>query len=178
MRQSGIPGDPVDDRVTRDLAALATEGLLAAGRTVAVAESCTGGGVCEALTALPGSSGYFLGGVVAYGNASKIRDLGVPSDLIDSRGAVSREVAEEMAAGAMRRFGADIGIGTTGIAGPGGGTPGKPVGTVYIAIVSGEVRLSYHLRLPGDRDAVRGATVRRVLDRLVSFLAKGEGGRR
>src|SRR3990172_778766 len=172
MRQSGMPGDPVDDRVTRDLAALATEGLLAAGRTVAVAESGAGGGVCEALTALPGSSGYFLGGVVAYGNASKIRDLGVPSDLIDSRGAVSREVAEEMAAGAIRRFGADIGIGTTGIAGPGGGTPGKPVGTVYIAIVSGEGRLS------GDRDAVRGATVRRVLDRLVSFLAKGEGGRR
>src|SRR3989304_2149345 len=99
MRQSGMPGDPVGDRGARDLAALAPEGLLAAGRTVAVAESCTGGGVCEALTALPGSSGYFLGGVVAYGNASKIRDLGVPSDLIDSRGAVSRGGAEGVAGG-------------------------------------------------------------------------------
>src|SRR4030067_679309 len=80
---------------------------------------------------------------------------GGPSPLIDSRGAGSREVAEEMAAGAMRRFGADIGIGTTGVAGPGGGTPGKPVGTVYIASVSGEGRRSYTPRLPGDRAAVR-----------------------
>ncbi len=159
--------------MTRDLAARAGEALLSARRTVAVAESCTGGGVCEALTSVPGSSAYFLGGVVAYGNDSKTRDLGVPSGLIDQAGAVSREVAEEMAAGAMKRFGAQIGIGTTGIAGPGGGTPEKPVGTVYVSIASGEVRLSYHLRLPGDRDAVRGATVRRVLETLLSFLARG-----
>ena len=163
------------DRVTRDSATRAGEALLSAGRTVAVAESCTGGGVCEALTSVPGSSAYFLGGVVAYGNESKTRDLGVPSGLIESVGAVSREVAEEMAVGAMRRFGAHIGIGTTGIAGPGGGTPEKPVGTVYVAIASEKVRLSYPLRFPGDREAVRGATVLRVLETLVSFLSGGEG---
>lgn len=163
------------DRVTRDLAARAAGVLLSGRRRVAVAESCTGGGVCEALTSVPGSSAYFLGGVVAYGNESKTRELGVPPDLIESRGAVSREVAEAMADGAARRFGADIGIGTTGIAGPGGGSPDKPVGTVYVAIASGEVRLSHHLGLPGDRDAVRGETVRRALELLVSFLSEEEG---
>ena len=163
------------DRVTRDSATRAGEALLSAGRTVAVAESCTGGGVCEALSSVPGSAAYFLGGVVAYGNESKTRDLGVPSGLIESAGAVSWEVAEEMAAGAMRRFGAHIGIGTTGIAGPGGGTPEKPVGTVYVAIASEKVRLSYPLRFPGDREAVRGATVLRVLETLISFLWGGEG---
>jgi nicotinamide-nucleotide amidase len=168
----------VADRVTREIAARAGKSLVSSGRSVAVTESCTGGGVCEALTSVPGSSEYFLGGIVAYGNESKIRESGVPSDLIESVGAVSREVAEAMAAGAANRFGADIGIGTTGIAGPGGGTPEKPVGTVYIAIVSGEVRLSYPLHLPGDRDAVRGETVRRVLEMLISFLSGGERGGR
>ncbi len=145
---------------------------------MAVAESCTGGGLCEALTSVPGSSAYFLGGVVAYGNDSKTRDLGVPPGLIDARGAVSREVAEAMAAGGARRFGAEIGIGTTGIAGPGGGSPEKPVGTVYVAIVSGEVRHSHHLLLPGDRDAVRKETVRRALELLVSFLSGKDGSSR
>ena len=137
------------DRVTSEIAARAGESFVSAERSVAVAESCTGGGVCEALTSVPGSSAYFLGGIVAYGNESKTRELGVPPDLLASRGAVSREVAEAMAAGVARRFGADIGIGTTGIAGPGGGTPEKPVGTVYVAVVSGEVRLSYHLSPSG-----------------------------
>ena len=166
------------DRVTGEIAARAGESLVSADLRVAVAESCTGGGVCEALTSVPGSSAYFLGGIVAYGNESKTRELGIPVDLLASRGAVSREVAEAMAAGVAHRFGADIGVGTTGIAGPGGGTPEKPVGTVYVAVASGEVRLSYHLLLPGDRDAVRRATVRRVLELLVSFLSGEEGGGR
>lgn len=170
-----MPGGSLADRVIRILAARAGELLLVSGRTVAVAESCTGGKLCEALTSVPGCSAYFLGGIVAYGNESKTRDLAVPSTLLGSRGAVSREVSEAMAAGAVRRFGADIGIGTTGIAGPGGGSPEKPVGTVYVSIVSGEVRLSDHLRLPGDRDTVREATVRRVLEMLVSYLSGGEG---
>ncbi len=161
--------------MTGELAARAGETLLAARLRVAVAESCTGGGVCMALTSVPGSSAYFLGGVVAYGNESKTRELGVPPDLIGSLGAVSREVAEAMAAGVAHRFGAEIGIGTTGIAGPGGGTPEKPVGTVYVAIASGEVRLSDHLHLPGDRGAVRDKTVRHVLEMLISFLSGGEG---
>ena len=160
--------------MTGELAARAGKSLLAAQLCVAVAESCTGGGVCEALTSVPGSSAYFSGGVVAYGNDSKTRDLGVSPELIGSHGAVSREVAEAMAAGVALRFGTDIGIGTTGIAGPGGGTPDKPVGTVYVAIAWGEVRLSHHLRLPGDREAVRRETVCRVLGMLLAFLA-GEG---
>lgn len=164
------------DRMTKAIAAEVGKSLVSAGCSVAVAESCTGGGVCEALTSVPGSSAYFLGGIVAYADESKTRDTGVPADLIESAGAVSREVAEAMAAGVAHRFGADIGIGTTGIAGPGGGTPEKPVGTVYVAIVSGEVRLSDQLRLEGDRDNVRGETVRRVLEMLVSFLSGRERG--
>jgi PncC family amidohydrolase len=173
-----MPGIPVADRVIKEVAARAGESLVSAGCNVAVAESCTGGGVCEALTSVPGSSVYFLGGIVAYGNESKTRETGVPSDLIESVGAVSREVAEAMAAGVAHRFGADIGIGTTGVAGPGGGTPEKPVGTVYVAIASQKGRLSYPLHLPGDRDAVRGETVRRVLEMLISFLSGGERGSR
>lgn len=161
--------------MTRDLAARAGESLLRGERRVAVAESCTGGGVCEALTSVPGSSTYVLGGVVAYGDESKTGILGVPPGLIGSRGAVSAEVAEAMAAGAARLFGADIGIGTTGIAGPGGGSPEKPVGTVFVAIASGEVRLSHHLSIPGDRDAVRAETVRHTLELLASFLSEEEG---
>ena len=163
------------DRVTEDLALRAAEAFLAAGGTVAVAESCTGGAVCEALTAVPGSSAYFLGGVVAYGNASKVRDLGVPAELLAEKGAVSREVAEEMAAGAARRFGAAVGVGVTGIAGPGGGSPEKPVGTVYVAVVAGKVRISDHLRLRGDRGSVRRGTVRRVLELLAQSVSGGEG---
>lgn len=166
------------DRVTGNLAAQAGEMLLAARLRVAVAESCTGGGVCMALTSVPGSSAYFLGGVVAYGNESKTRELDVSPDLIGSVGAVSREVAEGMADGVAHRFGADIGIGTTGIAGPGGGTPEKPVGTVYVAIASGEVRLSDHIRLSGDREAVREKTVSHVLEMLISFLSGEEGRKR
>lgn len=166
------------DRLTRALSDRLGAALSARPRTVAVAESCTGGGVCAAITDVPGSSAYFLGGVVAYSDASKTRDLGVPRDLIESRGAVSEEVALAMAEGVRRRFGADVGVGTTGIAGPGGGTPAKPVGTVFVGISSGEVRLSHRLRLAGDRDAVRAGTVVSVLETLLGLLAAdGEKGR-
>jgi PncC family amidohydrolase len=161
------------DRVTRELARRAGRVLAQAGRTVAVGESCTGGAVCEALTAIPGSSAYFLGGVVAYENRSKTRDLGVDPSLLDRHGAVSEEVAVAMAEGARRRFGAGVGIGTTGIAGPGGGSPEKPVGTVCIGLTSEEVRLSHRLLLPGDRDAVRRQTVERALEALLAFLGRG-----
>lgn len=165
-------------RVILLLARRAGKGLCAAGWTVAVGESCTGGGVCEALTGIPGSSAYFLGGVVAYGNRSKMRDLAVPAALLAKRGAVSEEVAGAMAEGARRRFGGDVGIATTGIAGPGGGTPDKPVGTVYIAISTPEVRLSHRFRFRGDREAVRRKTVARALGLLIECfsLRKGENG--
>lgn len=108
--------------------------LRARGRTLAVAESCTGGLIGHRITDVPGSSSYFLGGVVAYANAAKTDLLDVRPATIEEHGAVSTQVAEEMAAGVMRRFGADIGLATTGIAGPGGGTGEKPVGTVCVAL--------------------------------------------
>jgi PncC family amidohydrolase len=154
----------------------AGKALSAAGWTVAVGESCTGGGVCEALTGIPGSSAYFLGGVVAYGDRSKTRDLGVPAALLARHGAVSEETARAMADGARRRFGGNVGIGTTGIAGPGGGTSEKPVGTVCIGISTPEVRLSDRFRFRGDREAVRRKTVERALGLLIECLAKRGGG--
>ena len=104
------------------------------GKTVSTAESCTGGLVAQRITDVAGSSAVFLGGVVAYSNAAKTDLVAVPSELIDRVGAVSPEVAQALAEGARNRFGTDYGIGVTGIAGPDGGTPDKPVGLVYLAV--------------------------------------------
>ena len=104
------------------------------GRSVAVAESCTGGGIAQKLTAIAGSSAYFLGGVVAYSNDAKQKMLGVSQQLIEAHGAVSAQVAQAMAEGVCERLGADFGLATTGISGPGGGSPEKPVGLVYVAL--------------------------------------------
>lgn len=126
------------------------------GRTLAVAESCTGGLLAARLTERPGSSGCFLGGVVAYSNEAKINLVGVDPALIEQFGAVSSEVAEALAEGAVERFGADFGIGVTGIAGPDGGTEEKPVGTVCFSVVGPEgARLTRTARLPGGRSDVR-----------------------
>ncbi len=130
-------------------------GLLA-GRTIAVAESCTGGLLAARLTDLPGASAYFNGGVVAYADAAKTELLGVPAELIAADGAVSPPVAEAMARGACERFGADVGVGITGVAGPGGGTEEKPVGYVCICVVdAGGNVLARDPKLPGTRDDVR-----------------------
>jgi nicotinamide-nucleotide amidase len=125
-------------------------------RTIAVAESCTGGLMAGRLTARPGSSAYMLGGVTAYSNQAKVGLANVPAALIERHGAVSREVAVALADGAIARFDSDLGIGITGIAGPGGGTPGKPVGTVCLSVAaaSGE-RIDRDVFIPGDREAVR-----------------------
>lgn len=162
----------------RDLAVRLGASLASPPRTLAAAESCTGGGFCAAVTDVPGSSAYFLGGVVAYSNASKVRDLGVPRALIDAAGAVSEEVAVAMAEGVMTRFGADIGVGITGIAGPGGAAPGKPVGTVCVAVAAGDVRLSNRFLLTGDRDAVRKETVGRALAAVLAMAEVGKEGER
>lgn len=108
--------------------------LLAAGATCAVAESCTGGMIASRITDVPGASAYFIAGFVAYDNSIKTGVLGVPQEIIDTNGAVSRECALAMAEGARRRSGADFAVATTGIAGPRGGTPEKPVGLVYVAV--------------------------------------------
>ena len=152
--------------------------LSASGKTLAVAESCTAGLLGGAVTSIPGSSLYFSGGIVAYGNSAKISLLGVPPDLISARGAVSREVALAMAEGVLSLFRADLAIAVTGIAGPGGGSRGKPVGTVWVAVVAlGGVRYAHRFRFPGGREAVRRETVkaslRAALDVLRTEAAEG-----
>jgi nicotinamide-nucleotide amidase len=124
-------------------------------KTVAVAESCTGGLLSERLTRVPGSSNYFLGGMVCYSNELKATLAGVPADLITEHGAVSLAVAQAMAEGVRKRTGASLGIGITGVAGPGGGTPEKPVGLVFIALADENGTQIREFRFPGDRERVR-----------------------
>ena len=143
-------------------------------RTVAVAESCTGGLMAARLTDRAGSSSYVLGGVVVYSNEAKVAMADVPAELIASVGAVSPEVAVALADGARRRFGADVGIGITGIAGPGGGTPEKPVGTVCVCVSSPDARLERTLRLPGGRGVVRDRTTTAVMHLLRRLLTAGD----
>lgn len=128
---------------------------LLAGRWIATAESCTAGLVAARLTDRPGSSAYVGGGVVAYSNEAKIELLGVDAALIAAHGAVSEPVAEAMAAGALRRFGADTAVAITGIAGPEGGTEDKPVGTVCFTVAADGRSLTRTIRLPGNRADVR-----------------------
>jgi len=124
-----------------------------------------------AITAIPGSSLYFSGGVVAYADSAKISLLGVPPGLIAASGAVSREVALAMAEGALSRFRADLAIAVTGVAGPGGGSRGKPVGTVWVAVVAPRgVRYAHRFRFPGGREAVRRETVRASLGAALDVL--------
>lgn len=141
-------GSVVDEQVA--------QALRAAGETIAVAESCTGGLVAARLTDRPGSSAYMRGGVVAYDNSVKTRAAGVDARLIAEHGAVSEEVAQALAAGAIERLGADVGVGVTGIAGPDGGTDGKPVGLVWFAVAHRDGRASsVSLVIPGGRADVR-----------------------
>ena len=142
------------------------------GLTIAVGESCTGGMLGERLTRIPGSSDVFVGGVIAYANEIKSGLLGVPPSMIREHGAVSEQVAAAMATGARDRTGAEIGIGVTGIAGPDGGTPEKPVGTVWIAVdFAGEVR-SALLKSWGDRQEVR----QRAAQAALNLVRKTVGG--
>ena len=131
---------------------------LLTGRTIATAESCTGGLMAGRLTDLAGSSAYVLGGLVVYSNEAKTELAGVPASMIEAHGAVSPEVARALAAGARSRLFADVGVGITGIAGPGGGTPEKPVGTVCLCVSTAEHALERTVRLPGDRADVRERT--------------------
>lgn len=139
-------GALVDDQVA----------ALLAGRTIATAESCSGGLLSARLTERAGSSAFVAGGVVCYADAAKVELLGVPAELIATHGAVSEPVAAAMADGALGRFGADVAVAITGIAGPGGGTEAKPVGTVCFCVrLSGGAPVTQTLRLPGDRADVR-----------------------
>jgi nicotinamide-nucleotide amidase len=146
--------------------------LRARGWMLAAAESCTGGLIAAECTSLAGSSDWFERGFVTYSNAAKTEMLGVPEALIAQHGAVSAEVAIAMAAGALAHAKAQLSVAVTGIAGPGGATPGKPVGTVWLATaVAGAAPHASLLQLNGDRAAVRHDTVRHAIAALIAVLA-------
>jgi nicotinamide-nucleotide amidase len=155
-----------------DLAALVLEELERRRAHLATAESCTGGLVGGRLTAVPGSSRVYLGGVVAYANEAKLGLLGVSAEAIAEHGAVSEEVVRQMSVGVARQLGAEAAVAVTGIAGPDGGTPAKPVGTVWIgALWQGSVRTFRHA-VPGERDVVRRRAAQAALDALRRVLAE------
>ncbi len=133
---------------TRQAIATLAERLRRRGWHLAVAESCTGGLLGHWITEVPGSSAYFLGGVIAYANALKCDVLGVPQATLERYGAVSASTAAAMARGVRRLTGAEVGVAITGIAGPGGGTPQKPVGTVYLAVALGGTTWVWHEQWP------------------------------
>ncbi len=149
---------------TTDLAEVVLALCRAAGRRLAVAESCTGGMLGQRLTAIAGSSDVFAGGVIAYDNEVKIELLGVEREALQLHGAVSEEIATAMATAARRRFGVDLGVGITGVAGPGGGSVEKPVGTVWIVLATPDEIVARQLRLFGDRDEVRRRAAQAALD--------------
>lgn len=159
----------MSDTVT-ELAASIGERLRTGGLWLATAESCTGGGIAEAITRIAGSSTWFERGWVTYSNAAKTDDLGVDPGLIAAHGAVSEPVARAMAEGARRRAGVAWALAVTGIAGPGGGSPVKPVGTVWLAWAGPEGTLAEECRFSGDRDTIRRATVETSLQRLHELL--------
>jgi nicotinamide-nucleotide amidase len=162
-----LDGATIDEIVAR----------LLSGRTIATAESCTGGLMAGRLTDLAGSSAYVLGGLVVYSNEAKTALAGVPEALIEAHGAVSPEVARALAAGARVRLGADVGIGITGIAGPGGGTPEKPVGTVAVAVaVDDEIRVRTFQFL-GSREMVKFQAAQSALNMTRLMVLGQPGGR-
>ena len=155
---------------------LRVAGLLrGSGLTLAVAESCSGGLLAKRLTDIPGSSGYFLLGVVTYANSAKEKVLNVPKELIDQHGAVSSEVALAMAAGVRILSGSDLSIATTGIAGPEGGTPEKPVGTVFIALASPDGCQVVQHCFAGSRETVRESSAEAALLLLSNYFRSASG---
>ena len=162
---AGALGDIVFSVDGQPLEAVVGSGLRARGWRIAAAESCTGGGVLSRLTDVPGSSAYVIGGVVAYDNAVKIAELGVPPKTLEAHGAVSEPVALAMAEGVRLRLSADVGVAVTGIAGPDGGSAEKPVGTVVIAVaVTGRAPAVRTYRFLGDRAMIRTQSVVAALD--------------
>lgn len=138
---------------------------------VTTAESCTGGGIAEAITRIPGSSAWFEAGYVTYSNRQKNQQLEVPAELFEKVGAVSREVVEAMAQGAQRKSLARFAVAVSGVAGPDGGSPSKPVGTVWLAWAVGETMISEQRFFAGNRDEVRRQTVKAALEGLLQHAA-------
>lgn len=155
-----------------DLAAVVGDALRRRGLTLALAESCTGGLIAKRITDIPGSSSYFFGGLVTYSNESKQALLGVREATLVAYGAVSEQTAREMAVGARRAIGADVAVSVTGIAGPGGGSPEKPVGTVWIGIATADGVETRHYRFLGERDEIRERTAQAALALLWRHLER------
>jgi nicotinamide-nucleotide amidase len=181
-RLSELAGDAVyTTRAEDTLESVIGDLLRAAGATLTAAESCTGGLFSQRITAVAGSSDYFLGAAVTYSNELKTQLVGVPAEMIAGHGAVSEPVARAMAEGVRRTLRSDWGVGITGIAGPGGGSEEKPVGTVHLAVAGprdGEVE-HRHVRLPGDRDRVRRFATQIILEmlrrRLIAVAKEAQG---
>ena len=158
------------DDITQ-LAATLGHRLLESGAQVSTAESCTGGGIAEAITRIPGSSAWFEAGYVTYSNRQKTQQLNVPLELFETVGAVSREVVEAMVRGAQDKSLARFAVAVSGVAGPDGGSPNKPVGTVWLAWGVGETVTSEVQHFPGNRDEVRRQTVKAALEGLLRHAA-------
>jgi nicotinamide-nucleotide amidase len=167
---AGVVEDELDDAVYsrngESLEQIVGYWLQMRNSTVAVAESCTGGLLAERLTSISGSSRYFIGGAVVYSNALKTELAGVPTEMIDRHGAVSREVAAALAEGIRYRCESDLGVGITGVAGPSGGTPEKPVGLVFHAVASDRGTEIIQRNFPGDRKRIRRFASTMALDML------------
>ncbi|HDS1737522.1 nicotinamide-nucleotide amidohydrolase family protein [Pseudomonas sp. BP8] len=154
------------------LSARLGEHLLRFNAQVSTAESCTGGGIAEAITRVAGSSAWFEAGFVTYSNRQKTRQLGVPDAFFEQVGAVSQAVVEAMVKGAQAASGARFAVAVSGVAGPGGGSPAKPVGTVWLAWADGDHLYSERRQFEGDREAVRRQTVIAALDGLLQLGAE------
>ncbi len=161
--------------MAKPLEVLVGELLTERGLRLAVAESCTGGLISHLITNVPGSSTYYLGGVTAYANEVKMRMLGVNPGTLEKFGAVSGETALEMARGVRTALAADIGISVTGIAGPTGGTPEKPVGTVWIGVSTLGEEYAKHFLWRGTRLAIKKQSAQAALNLLLEYLTKGNG---
>ena len=140
------------------------------GLKLSLAESCTGGMIGCRITSISGASSFFLGSAVTYSNESKERILGVSHESLIDHGAVSEAVAKEMAEGSLRIYGSDIAASVTGIAGPNGGTPEKPVGTVWMAVTDGKRSIAYENHFEGSRDEIRELTSDMLMVRIIEFL--------
>ncbi|MBI3664055.1 MAG: competence/damage-inducible protein A [Acidobacteria bacterium] len=170
-------GEAVFSTTGEEMEAVVANALNQNHATIAVAESCTGGLVAQRLTSIPGSSSYFLGGVVCYSNELKSAWVDVPAELVAAKGAVSAEVAIALAEGIRRRAGAALGLAITGIAGPSGGSPEKPVGTVHMALANGAATKERSFHFPGDRERIRQYASQTALDLVRRyFLAKQREG--
>lgn len=155
---------------TADLTKTLAEILLSRNWTVSLAESCTGGLVCATLTELSGSSEWFERGYITYSNEAKTECLGVPAEIIEAHGAVSEAVAKAMAEGAKINSGSNVAISITGVAGPSGGTPEKPVGTVWFGWATANQTLTKTMRFDGDRQKVREQATEFALTELIALL--------